>query len=116
MIFILLLVACLLTCLGQIAQKHAVESWRGEHAKPGLLGKLSSGWLWLALVCLGTGLLLWLLVLQHLEVSTAYPMLSLNFVLITLAARFLFGEHIDRRHWLGVGLIMLGVLCLGWQV
>jgi undecaprenyl phosphate-alpha-L-ara4N flippase subunit ArnE len=77
---------------------------------------LSSGWLWLALASLGFGLLLWLLVLQHLEVSIAYPMLSLNFVLITLAARFLFKEHIDRRHWLGVGLIMLGVLCLGWQV
>ncbi|WP_226505796.1 4-amino-4-deoxy-L-arabinose-phosphoundecaprenol flippase subunit ArnE [Pseudomonas sp. MWU16-30317] len=116
MIFVLLLVACLLTCLGQIAQKHAVESWRGAHAKPGLLGKLSSGWLWLALASLGFGLLLWLLVLQHLEVSIAYPMLSLNFVLITLAARFLFKENIDRRHWLGVGLIMLGVLCLGWQV
>lgn len=115
MIFVLLLVACLLTCLGQIAQKHAVESWRGEQARPGLLGKLSTGWLWLALASLGLGLLLWLLVLQHLQVSIAYPMLSLNFVLITLAARFVFGEPIDRRHWLGVGIIMLGVFCLGWQ-
>ena len=60
-------------------------------------------------------MLLWLIVLQHLEVSVAYPMLSLNFVLITLAARFIFRENIDRRHWAGVSLIMLGVLCLGWQ-
>lgn len=116
MILLLLLVACALTCLGQIAQKYAVEHWRSPHAAPGLLGKLGVPWLWLALACLGLGLLLWLLVLQHLEVGAAYPMLSLNFVLITLVARWVFKEHIDRRHWLGVGLIMAGVLCLGWQV
>lgn len=115
MIVALLLLACLLTCLGQIAQKFAVESWRGPHARSGVLAKLTTAWLWVALACLGSGLLLWLLVLQHIEVSVAYPMLSLNFVLITLAARFAFHEHIDRRHWAGVGLIMLGVLCLGWQ-
>lgn len=115
MIFLVLLAACLLTCLGQIAQKYAVETWRSGSADSGLLAKLSTGWLWLALISLGLGLLLWLLVLQHLEVSIAYPMLSLNFVLITLVARFVFQERIDRRHWFGLGLIMLGVLCLGGQ-
>ena len=78
----LLLVACLLTCAGQIAQKFAVESWRGITS--GVAHKLRSPWLWLALLCLGLGLLVWLLVLQRLEVGIAYPMLSLNFVLITL--------------------------------
>ncbi|WP_287813784.1 4-amino-4-deoxy-L-arabinose-phosphoundecaprenol flippase subunit ArnE [Pseudomonas sp.] len=113
MIFCLLLAACTLTCLGQIAQKMAVESWRGAPA--GVLAKLATPWLWLALLCLGLGLLLWLLVLQHLEVGIAYPMLSLNFVLVTLVARFVFKEHVDARHWLGVGIVMAGVLLLGWQ-
>lgn len=115
MMLILLVVACLLTCVGQIAQKYAVESWRSPHAATAWWARLSNAWLWLALAALGLGLLLWLLVLQHLQVSAAYPMLSLNFVLITLAARFVFGETIDRRHWLGLGVILLGVLCLGWQ-
>ena len=43
----------------------------------------------------------------------AYPMLSLNFVLITLVARYLFKEHIDLRHWCGVGLVIAGVALLG---
>ena len=107
----LLLLACLLTCAGQIAQKYAVESWRGVES--GVTHKLRSPWLWLALLCLGLGLLVWLLVLQRLEVGVAYPMLSLNFVLITLIARFVFHEPIDRRHWLGVALVMGGVILLG---
>jgi undecaprenyl phosphate-alpha-L-ara4N flippase subunit ArnE len=111
MTLLLLLAACLLTCLGQIAQKYAVESWRGKTSGWG--DKLRSPWLWLALGALGSGLLVWLLVLQRLEVSIAYPMLSLNFVLITLVARFVFHETVDRRHWLGVTLVMGGVVLLG---
>ena len=108
---LLLLAACLLTCMGQIAQKYAVEGWRGQPA--GWALKLRSPWLWSALLCLGLGLLVWLLVLQRLEVGIAYPMLSLNFVLITLVARYLFKEHIDLRHWCGVGLVIAGVALLG---
>jgi undecaprenyl phosphate-alpha-L-ara4N flippase subunit ArnE len=111
MSLLLLLVACLLTCLGQVAQKYAVEGWRGKES--GWADKLRSPWLWLALVALGLGLLVWLLVLQRLEVGIAYPMLSLNFVLITLVARFVFHENIDRRHWMGVALVIGGVVLLG---
>ncbi|NBB09481.1 4-amino-4-deoxy-L-arabinose-phosphoundecaprenol flippase subunit ArnE [Pseudomonas sp. SLFW] len=109
----LLLSACLLTCLGQIAQKLTVEHWGGFF--PGVAGALTSGWLWLALVCLGSGLLLWLLVLQRLDVGIAYPMLALNFVLITLTGRYLFKETVDRRHWLGLAMILVGVMLLGRQ-
>ena len=106
-----ILLACLLTCLGQVAQKYAVESWR--HQPSTLLAKLRSPWLWLALASLGLGLLVWLLVLQRLDVGVAYPMLSLNFVLITLIARFVFHESVDRRHWIGVAVVIAGVALLG---
>lgn len=113
MILLLLVAACALTCLGQIAQKLAVDSWRAQPSTA--LAKLATPWLWAALACLGLGLLLWLLVLQHLEVGIAYPMLGLNFVLITLVARFGFKESVDLRHWFGVLLVMAGVILLGWQ-
>jgi undecaprenyl phosphate-alpha-L-ara4N flippase subunit ArnE len=113
MTFGLLLCACLLTCMGQIAQKLTVEHW--GHAFPGVGTALRSGWLWLALACLGAGLLLWLLVLQRVDVGVAYPMLALNFVLITLTGRYLFKESVDRRHWFGVVLILVGVVLLGRQ-
>ena len=111
---LLLLGACLLTCMGQVSQKFAVEGWRDQ--PDGWALKLRSPWLWSALVCLGLGLLVWLLVLLRWEVGIAYPMLSLNFVLVTLVARFVFHEAVDRRHWLGVALVMAGVMLLGGQV
>ncbi|PVZ40976.1 4-amino-4-deoxy-L-arabinose-phosphoundecaprenol flippase subunit ArnE [Pseudomonas sp. CC120222-01a] len=113
MSWLLLLTACLLTCLGQVAQKFAVEGWRGQSGP--WTDKLRSPWLWLALLALGSGLLVWLLVLQRMEVGIAYPMLSLNFVIITLIARFGFHEPVDRRHWLGVALVIAGVALLGQQ-
>ncbi|PPS32187.1 4-amino-4-deoxy-L-arabinose-phospho-UDP flippase [Pseudomonas amygdali pv. morsprunorum] len=109
----MLLGACLLTCLGQIAQKYAVESWRETF--PGVLAALRSMWLWLAIACLGLGLLVWLLVLQRMDVGIAYPMLGLNFVLITLVGRYVFKEPVDPQHWLGIALILVGVFQLGRQ-
>jgi undecaprenyl phosphate-alpha-L-ara4N flippase subunit ArnE len=113
MTFVLVLVVSLLSGLGQVAQKVAVERWRGHPVS--LWRKLTSPWLMLGLASLGAGLLLWLLVLQQLEVGIAYPMLSLNFVWITLAAHRLFREHIDGRHWVGVALIMAGIVLLSTQ-
>ncbi|MFE8070252.1 4-amino-4-deoxy-L-arabinose-phosphoundecaprenol flippase subunit ArnE [Marinobacteraceae bacterium S3BR75-40.1] len=108
--FLLLIAACLFTCCGQLFQKQAVEAWRGQ---PVTLNRLAgSPWLWAAIGSLGLGMLLWLLVLQRMAVGIAYPMLSLNFVLVTLASALWFGEPVDRRHWLGVALIVAGIVLL----
>ena len=111
MTWLLIAAVCLLTSLGQVAQKLAVSGWRRRPTSLG--GKLRSPWLWAALVSMGLGLLFWLMVLQRLEVGVAYPMLSLNFVLVTLVARYVFAETTDGRHWLGVALIVAGVAVMG---
>ncbi|HEX4503486.1 MAG TPA: 4-amino-4-deoxy-L-arabinose-phosphoundecaprenol flippase subunit ArnE [Scandinavium sp.] len=103
-----LLLASLLSCAGQLCQKQATRP-----AKSGRRGQHIVLWLGLALLALGGGMALWLVVLQRLPVGIAYPMLSLNFVWVTLAARFIWHEPVSRRHWLGVGLIILGILVLG---
>lgn len=103
-----LLLASLLSCAGQLCQKQATRP-----AVAGQRGRHISVWLGLALFCLGSGMALWLVVLQRLPVGTAYPMLSLNFVWVTLAAKFIWKEPVTRRHWLGVALIIIGILVLG---
>ncbi|KAB7896112.1 4-amino-4-deoxy-L-arabinose-phosphoundecaprenol flippase subunit ArnE [Rouxiella sp. S1S-2] len=108
--YLLVLVVSILTCAGQLCQKKAAQL--GQHQVTGNLGAILR-WLILAIFLMGCGLLLWLRVLQLLPLSVAYPMLSLNFVLITFSANWFFDEAIDRRHWIGVAFIMLGILLMG---
>ncbi|TPG62652.1 4-amino-4-deoxy-L-arabinose-phosphoundecaprenol flippase subunit ArnE [Ewingella americana] len=100
--YLLVLVVSMLTCAGQLCQKQASQVEKGNVTRV-------LRWLAVAICLLGFAMLLWLHVLQQLPLSIAYPMLSLNFVLITLSARWIFKEQVDRRHWIGVGFIMLGI-------
>ncbi|TCV98921.1 4-amino-4-deoxy-L-arabinose-phosphoundecaprenol flippase subunit ArnE [Biostraticola tofi] len=107
--YVLLVLVSLLTCAGQLCQKQAAESWR---VWPGTKKVLR--WLAAALVLLASAMVLWLAVLQRLPISIAYPLLSLNFVLITLCAKWFFGETTTWRHWAGVGTIISGILLMCW--
>ncbi|MBW7984092.1 undecaprenyl phosphate-alpha-L-ara4N flippase subunit ArnE [Enterobacillus tribolii] len=105
--YFLLLMVSLLTCGGQLCQKQAVECWRIRPASRRLPSALR--WLFAACCALGIAILLWLAVLQRMPLGVAYPMLSINFVLVTLSAHFWFGERASVRHWCGVALIMVGI-------
>ena len=54
----------------------------------------------------------WLLVLTRIEVSVALPMLSINYILITLIAWLFLGESINRYKIAGCLLIVAGVVVL----
>ncbi|CAB1215416.1 Undecaprenyl phosphate-aminoarabinose flippase subunit ArnE [Serratia liquefaciens] len=107
--YLLVLVVSLLTCGGQLCQKQAAQSWQ---LPPDVRWGVTLRWLLLAVFLLGLGMAVWLNVLQRLPLSLAYPTLSLNFVLVTLAARWLFNEPTTARHWYGVASIMLGILLM----
>ncbi|MBA5238673.1 MULTISPECIES: 4-amino-4-deoxy-L-arabinose-phosphoundecaprenol flippase subunit ArnE [Pectobacterium] len=107
MSYLLVAIVCLLTSLGQLCQKQAAECWR--RLPPDRRQRVTLGWLMLAVVLLGVGLLLWLVVLQHIPLGVAYPLLSINFVLVTLLAHYWFGERVDKHHWWGIALIVTGI-------
>ncbi|CNE89509.1 4-amino-4-deoxy-L-arabinose-phosphoundecaprenol flippase subunit ArnE [Yersinia nurmii] len=109
MSYLLLLMVSLLTCAGQLCQKQAAQIWATDQPRR---RAHTVRWLATAVLLLGLGMLLWLRLLQHLPLSIAYPMLSFNFVLVTLASRFFFGETVGVRHWLGIVAIMLGILLM----
>ncbi|CNI28809.1 4-amino-4-deoxy-L-arabinose-phosphoundecaprenol flippase subunit ArnE [Yersinia pekkanenii] len=111
--YLLLIMVSLLTCAGQLCQKQAAQCWalpRQERLAPALR------WLAIAVILLGLGMLLWLRLLQHLPLSVAYPILSFNFVLVTLAAQYFYGEKTTSRHWLGIAAIMFGILLMSWHL
>lgn len=59
--------------------------------------------------CYVAGVMVWILALSRVEVSIAYPMVSIGYVFNALAARLLFGEAVSFARLVGIGIIMLGV-------
>lgn len=54
--------------------------------------------------------LFWLYGLTKVDLSFAYPFLALSYVLILLFCRFYLGEDISSVRWIGVLLILFGVI------
>lgn len=53
--------------------------------------------------------LVWLMVLSRVDVSLAYPLSSFGYVLVALAAYFLFGEQISALRMVGIFVVIFGV-------
>jgi len=55
---------------------------------------------------------IWLLVLARVEVSYAYPFLSVGYVVVALVGYFIFQENLSWMRVIGIAVIIVGVLLL----
>jgi drug/metabolite transporter (DMT)-like permease len=65
--------------------------------------------IFMGLVCYVISVGVWIIALSRVDVSYAYPMLSLGYVLNALLAYYLFGEQLSAMRVGGIFVIMLGV-------
>ena len=61
------------------------------------------------LACYAVSVVFWILALSRVDVSIAYPMLSVGYVVNALAAWLLFSEQLNAARVAGIGVIILGV-------
>jgi len=54
--------------------------------------------------------LAWMAAMTKLELSHAYPFMSLNFVFVIILSSFLFQETVTPSKIVGLGLIILGIM------
>jgi multidrug transporter EmrE-like cation transporter len=59
--------------------------------------------------CYAVSVVVWIMALSRVEVSLAYPMLSIGYVVNALAAWYLFGEALGAQRLVGIGTIIIGV-------
>lgn len=62
------------------------------------------------IISYGVSFLLWIKVLSKVELSYAYPMVSLGYVLVMIFSYFFFKENVTPIRILGVAFIMIGVI------
>lgn len=112
MIYLLILSAVVIGVLGQLLMKHGV-SLLGGIGSGGLatffLKAAFSPWIIAGIFAYVFGTGIWLVLLSKVEVSFAYPMLSLGYIFLLLLSAFFFHEQITPIRIMGVILIVLGV-------
>jgi len=115
--FALVMTGVLLNAVAQLALKASVsDTGIIDLDMQSLLssaGSLASNiWLWLGLICYGISVVVWILALSRVDVSIAYPMLSVGYIVNAIAASHLFNEPLGIGKVIGIGIIIVGVYVL----
>jgi len=115
--FALILTGVLLNAVAQLALKASVNDMGAiqisfGNISPVAMRLMSEPWLWVGLFCYGISVIIWILALSRVDVSIAYPMLSIGYIVNAFAAWALFGEILSVNKILGIGVIIVGVILL----
>lgn len=78
---------------------------------PAITG-LASGWTWIGIICYILGLLCWLYVLKSIPLSIAFPVINALHMGVPVGARVFLHEPVPMKRWIGIGLVLAGVLLI----
>ena len=111
----LIILAVALGASGQVLMKMGMT----------LYGKVSVGSIWgqlipilkvpqvlIGFICYGLSAVLWMAVVSQVDLSFAYPMVSLAYVIVVVASWLLLGEQIPALRIVGLALIVVGVITI----
>ena len=113
----MLLLSVLTNTVSQISLKHGlknVQAWeQSRKTEWKVLLRLAKNpfiLLWAGLLV--PSMFLWLKAISLVELSFAYPFMSLNLVFISIGSILFLRERVRRQQWLGIFLIVLGIILI----
>jgi drug/metabolite transporter (DMT)-like permease len=74
---------------------------------------LSSPWVQLGILCYALAFVFWMLILDKMDLSLAFPLSAMVYVVVMIASAIGLHETLTPLHWLGVALIVAGVCVMG---
>ena len=115
--YILLGIAIITTVLSQLLFKKGMLMLGGinfsfANMATLTINVLKNPFLLTGLFFYGLSFLLWLIVLSKMKLSIAYPITSINFILVITASYFLFGERLSNMQYFSILIIIIGVISL----
>ena len=114
----LILVSVTLAAVAQVTLKagmnHVTDASGGQLALNGdsLKQIASQVWVWAGLAIFAVSAVLWLFALSRANLSFAYPFAALGYVIIVIASILFLDEHVQPLTWVGVALIIGGILLI----
>jgi len=112
MIYILALISIMLGSVGQFILKLGAGEIRTGQDLGTLIMSFINLKIIVAVSCFALSMVLWVFVLRKMELSIAYPMVSLGYVFVMLLSYFFLQEQLFFTKILGTGLIVAGVVVL----
>ncbi|MDQ7947307.1 MAG: EamA family transporter [Pedobacter sp.] len=112
--YIIALLSILLGAVAQFFLKIGVTAVqeKSKHSADILKNGISNPYLLTGLSCYGLSLLLWFFVLSKMELSKAYPMVSLGYIFTLILAYLFLNEAITVAKVVGITFILIGVIVL----
>lgn len=113
----LLIVAIILSNIGEVLLKIGVDRVGAITLDPQTLIRALMQWQVIAgFALLFSGSLFWLAVISRTNLSIAYPLLAIGYVLVALFAFFVLKEPMSLTRWVGIAAIMGGVVLVLYKV
>ncbi len=111
----LILLGVLFNALAQVCLKKGMLSIGHFRFAPAVIPQVAKSvagnpFILLGLLCYVVSVVVWLLVLSRVEMSYAYPFLSVGYIIVTVLGYVLFQESVTFYRILGVIIICLGVI------
>jgi drug/metabolite transporter (DMT)-like permease len=111
-----LVMSMLLGVVGQLFIKKGLNSLGGINFSSGLIAAylkiFFSPFVILGISLYFLGVFFWLYALSKVELSFAYPFVSLSYVLVVVLSWLFLGESISLVRWAGVAVICAGVFLI----
>ena len=112
--FMLVLAGVLLNAAAQLLLKAGTNgigafAFNVDNLVPVGIKVVSNPFIVSGLGCYAVSVVVWIMALSRVEVSLAYPMLSIGYVVNAVAAWYLFGEALSAQRMIGIGTIIVGV-------
>ena len=64
------------------------------------------------IMCFGVSSIFWLVVLSRIDLSMAYPLVSVAYVVVAIFSYYVFKENVSLLRWLGIITICFGVFLI----
>jgi multidrug transporter EmrE-like cation transporter len=116
---VLILINVVLGSVGQISLKYGASQLGKGHAAAaatGLVGALKgmfTPYILLGLALYAVSAVIWIRILKQVNLSFAYPMISLSYVVVVLLSVKFFGEKLSPLMISGLALVCFGVSLIG---
>ena len=110
--YALLIVAIMFGVAGQLLLKRGMSS-RPDFRLTDLFSLISDPFIIGGFLCYGISVVIYLTALKSLDLSLAYPTVSLGYVAVILLSKVFFKENISLARWAAVIIICLGVALVG---